>query len=468
MRALLRAQAARPEARPGGRRRVVLVGGRAGLDGGELEPGGEAGALEVAAANPGGCLCCEDEGGLLRQVLELAAAPGGALAEVLVECSGMRPSSVAASLFQQLLLEGIVAEFRCVCVGSDLAWSLFGGVFFDEAMTADPHGLEELCDQIRSADAILWGFDAGLDLAGYGDGDPFAAFKCDLLRLVNPQTPALEAPLGLDGFQFDSVFAAQEEGMAEKARGVDRALLDPGFRYRSDVEWADALGCSIKRAPAALDAALGCDAIWSLFESRRPFSTERLGLLFLEFPMGLPDHAGQAASGARDGSEDLKVLNGAIATTAAGDAGGGRAAHPFQHLVLAQGLLWLSSDHLNARHWAFCGGASYGVACVSDAGPWWATCPEETWPCDERFRGRIRDRLRADGDDRRQEVYLVARGRERLEAVEAALRACVLTDAEFAAYTQALVGYRDIAQCVACSPGASAAAPKPVVRSKFF
>ena len=71
-------------------------------------------------------------------------------------------------------------------------------------------------------------------------------------------------------------------------------------------------------------------------------------------------------------------------------------------------------------------------------------------------------------DDRRQEVYLVARGRERLEAVEAALRACVLTDTEFAAYTQALVGYRDVAQCVACSPGASAAAPKPVVRSKFF
>ena len=32
----------------------------------------------------------------------------------------------------------------------------------------------------------------------------------------------------------------------EKARGVDRALLDPGFRYRSDVEWADALGCSIR------------------------------------------------------------------------------------------------------------------------------------------------------------------------------------------------------------------------------
>ena len=148
-----------------------------------------------------------------------------------------------------------------------------------------------------------------------------------------------------------------------------------------------------------------------VYARRRPFAPERLGAVLRDLPADV-SAAFEAASGA------------AAAPRAEGPVGDALA-----RLVRSKGFLWLASSHDAAYYWSHAG-AFFNAELL---GRWWATLPEEHWPED------LKDSIVADFDgddgDRRQEIVFIGLDLlDKQQTIEDALDACLLTDAELAAY----------------------------------
>ncbi len=105
-----------------------------------------------------------------------------------------------------------------------------------------------------------------------------------------------------------------------------------------------------------------------------------------------------------------------------GETGG----NEWQGVLRSKGFFWLATRMDVVGVWSQAGGACR----VEPGGYWWATQPEEAWPADEALRSEIRSLFDGLFGDRRQELVFIGDRRMRRDAIEAALDACLLTEAE--------------------------------------
>ncbi|CAG9175847.1 zinc metallochaperone GTPase ZigA [Cupriavidus respiraculi] len=112
-------------------------------------------------------------------------------------------------------------------------------------------------------------------------------------------------------------------------------------------------------------------------------------------------------------------------------------------VLRSKGFFWLATRMDTAGTW----GQAGGVCRHGGAGAWWAAIDPAEWPDDDETLAGIRADSEENGQpapygDRRQELVLIGQGMDRA-ALEAALDACLLDDAEMAAGPQAWASYDD-------------------------
>ena len=99
-------------------------------------------------------------------------------------------------------------------------------------------------------------------------------------------------------------------------------------------------------------------------------------------------------------------------------------------MIRSKGFAWLATHHQAAIYWSHAGTHFE----LKNVGTWWASADVKTLP-----GGKLPTAVEADFDgefgDRRQEIVLIGVGMDR-PAIEAALDACLLTDAEVLKYRQ--------------------------------
>ncbi|MFQ3581324.1 zinc metallochaperone GTPase ZigA [Chloracidobacterium validum] len=98
----------------------------------------------------------------------------------------------------------------------------------------------------------------------------------------------------------------------------------------------------------------------------------------------------------------------------------------WQGVLRSKGFFWLASRMAVVGVWSQAGGACR----IEPGGYWWATQPEESWGVDESLRAEIRSLFDGLFGDRRQELVFIGDRRMNQAAIEAALDACLLTEAE--------------------------------------
>ncbi|MCT9126369.1 zinc metallochaperone GTPase ZigA [Cupriavidus gilardii] len=113
------------------------------------------------------------------------------------------------------------------------------------------------------------------------------------------------------------------------------------------------------------------------------------------------------------------------------------------NVLRSKGFFWLASRMDVAGSWSQAG----GVCRHGGAGAWWAAIDPADWPQDDETLAAIRADSEVDGapapfGDRRQELVLIGQNMDRA-ALEAALDACLLSDAEMAAGPEAWIAYDD-------------------------
>jgi G3E family GTPase len=97
------------------------------------------------------------------------------------------------------------------------------------------------------------------------------------------------------------------------------------------------------------------------------------------------------------------------------------------NLVRSKGFFWLASRPEWMGYWAQAG----RITEVGPAGFWWAAVNRLGWPRDKESKAEIRANWEKPWGDRRQELVFIGQGMDR-PALEAALEAALLTDAEIA------------------------------------
>ncbi|NOV27944.1 GTP-binding protein [Cupriavidus necator] len=112
-------------------------------------------------------------------------------------------------------------------------------------------------------------------------------------------------------------------------------------------------------------------------------------------------------------------------------------------VLRSKGLFWLASRMDTAGDW----NQSGGVCRHGGAGAWWAALDPAEWPADTAERAEVEADMHDQGvpapfGDRRQELVLIGLDLDPA-ALQARLDACLLSDAEMAAGTQAWAGYPD-------------------------
>ncbi|AQV92449.1 cobalamin (vitamin B12) synthesis [Cupriavidus necator] len=112
-------------------------------------------------------------------------------------------------------------------------------------------------------------------------------------------------------------------------------------------------------------------------------------------------------------------------------------------VLRSRGLFWLASRMDTAGDW----NQSGGVCRHGGAGAWWAALDPAEWPADTAERAEVEADMQIGGapapfGDRRQELVLIGLDMNQA-ALQARLDACLLTDAEMAAGTEAWATYAD-------------------------
>lgn len=97
----------------------------------------------------------------------------------------------------------------------------------------------------------------------------------------------------------------------------------------------------------------------------------------------------------------------------------------FFNVLRSKGFCWLATRHDEAYLWSQAG-CSMGVF---PEGNWWAAVPQDDWPDDEEERASVLGDFQSPYGDRRQELVFIGIEMDR-GAIDSALEACLLTDAE--------------------------------------
>ncbi len=100
--------------------------------------------------------------------------------------------------------------------------------------------------------------------------------------------------------------------------------------------------------------------------------------------------------------------------------------HEWHGVLRSKGFFWLATRMSMVGVWSQAGGSCR----IEPGGYWWGNQPEREWRVDDAMRAEIRSLFEGLFGDRRQEMVFIGDRRMNREAIEAALDACLLTDAE--------------------------------------
>lgn len=108
-------------------------------------------------------------------------------------------------------------------------------------------------------------------------------------------------------------------------------------------------------------------------------------------------------------------------------------------VVRSKGFFWLATRPEHVGEWSHAG----GICRTTVAGSWWAAMPRGDWPTSPDSLAVIRKNWSEPHGDRRQEIVFIGTAGMDEPALRAALDACLLTDAEFAAGDRRWSAYTD-------------------------
>ncbi|MCS4284081.1 G3E family GTPase [Pseudomonas sp. BIGb0278] len=107
-------------------------------------------------------------------------------------------------------------------------------------------------------------------------------------------------------------------------------------------------------------------------------------------------------------------------------------------LLRSKGFFWLASKYQEASSWSQAG----GMMRYSYAGRWWCFVPEDQWPQDDASKAAILGHWSEEAGDCRQELVFIGQNID-FAQLSTALDACLLTDEEMAAGSDAWLKFSD-------------------------
>ena len=158
-----------------------------------------------------------------------------------------------------------------------------------------------------------------------------------------------------------------------------------------------------------------------VYTRRRPFHPVKLAAVIKSLPVTINDAIGLAQPAAAEGA--AAAAGGAPASAAT------PAARVMKNVIRSKGFTWLATYHTTALYWSHAGSHFE----LKNVGSWWAAVAAKDLP-----NGEVPELVRKDfvkvWGDRRQELVFIGVGMGQA-AIEAALDACLLSDAELADYS---------------------------------
>jgi len=434
-----------------------------------------------------GCICCTMSDELFSTLAQLAAisyTKGYVYDHIVVEATGVAEPRAIRDQFQDAEADGIplLDQLSLDTLVTVVDASTFAGAYAERRAVAE---LPELIATPDDPSAIMMArFDGSLqravvdllveqvecaDVILINKADLVSEIKLDelkaIIRALNPGADVLVATLGvadlenvlgtaLGGGMASSgpvdehkaaVAAAlggdacaelactdnsHDHAHAAEAACAEPACTDPTHNHNhADAACAEPACTDPTHNHNHADASnsettalsrFGIDSF--VYARRRPFAPARLEALIAALPADTTAALGEAPTKAPPMDGIARAL---------------------QPLLRSKGFFWLATSHDAAYFWSHAG--SHFTSQV--LGRWWATLPRDRWPADQA------DTIQADFDpaggpdgDRRNELVFIGLGVAKNRAViEAALDACLVTDAELATYRGADEAQREVA-----------------------
>ncbi|GBG31357.1 COBW domain-containing protein DDB_G0274527 [Hondaea fermentalgiana] len=342
---------------------------------------GEDGIETVQLQN--GCACCSASDDLYRSLDQLLQV--GPFDHIVVECSGVaEPKRLWHGLQVALQEEGTDAKARLsrlvTLVDASELESLFGKLGSKVAAEAPDNPWSKsdaarftcdlLAEQIESADVLL------LNKTDLVDPSKLPRLRA-ILAHINPSARLYETVRG--DVALDMLLGPEPSMPAPNvATSSSNAALSVDEEHRTFLEAFDRLRRSeTAEAPDVLVKT-------HVYRRRRPFEPQKFARTMISArPACLADP-----------------------------------------ILRAKGYCWLANQHDMALYYSRAG----LQATLVPIGAWWAAIPREEWPS-ENMPANVRRDFEGTFGDRRQEIVLIGLDLD-VEAIEAALDACLLSDTE--------------------------------------